>query len=255
VLLVLMLLLVLLAAIGLGPERPGSLGPAPTPPHFEAAVSDSVALASPSQAALVGRGVAVPKAQGSSGPNAPAVAAEGENEGGGALAVSTGQAIAVAEPRHPQAPAAQTPAPAPEAQPVSAPVPEPAAAPLVPAAPSSSGAGGGQGGPIRAGVEPEPVCEGDEYTITAVYLGEGEGEEGPRLEIVLRREAADGTSEELRLEGGLADVQSLVVKLSGEGGCVSVQIEASEGGEAAPPVVEAGLEEAPLDEPAEPPLP
>jgi len=223
-----MLLLVLLAAIGLGPERPGSLGPAPTPPHFEAAVADSVALAAP-RVALVARGVAASKAQRSAGPTAHRV----EGKAGGTLAVSPAQAVAVVEPAPPQAAAPQVPASTPEAQPVSASAPEPPPTPSVPAAPSPGGASNGHGAPIVAGVEPEPVCEGDEYSISAVFLGEEEGEEGPRLEIVLLRHGSDGSSEELRLEGDLADVQSLIVKLSGEGGCVTVQIESSADGEAA----------------------
>ncbi len=220
-----MALLVLLATIGLGPERPGSLGPTPTPPRFEAGVADSVALAPlSSRAARVARGVAVSEPQRSAGPIANRV----EDETGGALAVSPAQAVAIAEPTSPQAPV-----PAPGAQPVSAPAPEPAPVPVVAASPSPPGDGGGSsgGGPITAGIEPEPVCEGDEYTITAVFLGEGEGGEGPRLEIILRRQGSDGSSEELHLEGDLADVQSLVVKLTGEGGCVSVEIQSSEDGE------------------------
>jgi hypothetical protein len=251
--LVLMLLLVLLAAIGLGPERPGSLGPAPTPPRFEAAVADSVALAPLSpRVALVAHGVAVSKAQRSAGPIAHQVG----DETGGALAVSPAQAVAIAEPTSPQAPV-----PVPEAQPVSAPAPElvatpePASAPVVATSPSPSGdRGGSGGGPISAGVEPEPVCEGDEYTITAVFLDEGEEGDGPRLEIILQRRGSDGSSEELRLEGDLADVQSLVVKLSGEGGCVTVEIQSSED-ETVPPEVEAGLEAASSGDSPEPPLP
>lgn len=231
VMLGLMVLLVLLAAIGLGPERPGSLGPVPTPPHFEARVGDSVALAAGHRTAFVARGVAVSEVQRSPAPSAR----RPESETEAVPTVAPAQAVAVAGPTQPQAPA-----PAPAAQPVSvpAPAPEAAPAPVVTAALGPSGGSSGEGGPIAAGVEPKPVCEGDEYTITLTVKGEETAEEPPLLEILLARRGQDGSSDELLLEGSLADARSLIGQLLAEGSCVEVELIPAPGEVAAPEMSE-----------------
>jgi hypothetical protein len=220
-------LLVLLAAIGLGPGQSQSLGPLPAPPRFEAAVGDSLALRSP-RAAFVARGVVAKGRQ----PARP-IARHGDG-GGPEAAVAPSRAVAVVGGGESAPVPAPAPAPIPVVVPVETPAQSPSSAPVA-TAPSSGGSGAVAGGPIAASVEPEPVCEGDEYTITATVIDGEEDEEGEgaRLEIVLLRQGSDGSSEELRLEGDLEDLESLVVKLNGEGGCVSVQIQSSGEGEAA----------------------
>src|SRR5690349_10089530 len=106
-----MLALVLLAAIGLGPESPRSLGPMPTPPNFEARIGDSVALAAP-QLASVGRGVAVRGTRISAA--RPVSMSTGGAGAGGALAVAPAQVAGPGAP--PSVPAAGN-QPTPETQP------------------------------------------------------------------------------------------------------------------------------------------
>jgi hypothetical protein len=217
--LALMMLLVLLAAIGLGPDDSGSLGPVPKPPHLEAAIGDSVPLASP-KVAFVARGVVASGKPRSAHPRPAAPPDRSSQNGSGtALAVAPAQAVAVAAP----APAEPTP---PAAQPVSAPPPEPA--PALATTPSPSGTGGGQGGPVAAGGPSIESCEGDEYLITIALAPEAEGEEAS-VEIVLEKFNEDGSTEELHLEGDLLDAQSLALQLSSEGNCVLVEAAAPEG--------------------------
>ena len=217
-----MMLLVLLAAIGLGPDDSGSLGPVPNPPRIEAAVGDSVPLAAP-RVALVGQGVvASGKPQAAQPRPAASPARATENESSGALAVAPAEAVAVAAP----APAEPN-APAPAAQPVPAPPSEPA--PALATTPGPSGGTGGQGGPVAAGGPSIESCEGDEYLITIALAPATEEGEEASVEIVLKKFSEDGSVEELRLEGDLLDAQSLALQLTSEGNCVLLEAAAPEG--------------------------
>lgn len=71
-------------------------------------------------------------------------------------------------------------------------------------------------------------CEGDEYVITIALDPEAsEEEEEPAVEIVLTKLNEDGSVEELQLEGDLLDAQSLALKLTSEGNCVSLEADAA----------------------------
>lgn len=222
-----MALLVLLATIGLGPEEPRSLGPTPAPPAFDAGVGDAVALP-PGQVAAVGQAAVAPR-----GAEPTSSVASRPSEGDSpeaAPAVAPGRAVAVAE--GPSSPAPEsgtgTEVPSDGATAVEAP-PEGTSVPV--AAPPSADPGGGPGRPIPSGGPIIESCDGDEYVITIVIDPEApEGEEA-QVEIVLKRFNADGTVDELALEGDVLDAQNLALQLSSEGNCVSLEAgTATEGG-------------------------
>ncbi len=229
VVLALMLVLLLLAAIGFGPERPRSLGPIPAPPHFEASVGGSQALAP--RLASVAQGVAAPVTRLSSAQSR--AARTGGEDAGAALAVAPAQAVDAVGAGPPGANH-----PAPEAQPVPAPVAQPAPAPVATTAPSPSGAGtesseaGGGGGPIAAGVTPPAeegeevgACEGTEYTVTVAFDVEAIFGGAEDATITLRRVGSDGSETELQAEGGLDDLNALLEQFAAEGECVTVVVE------------------------------
>jgi hypothetical protein len=93
------------------------------------------------------------------------------------------------------------------------------------ATPAGTG-GSAPKGPITAGVTPPVLdgCEGDEYVITITFLDEESTAEEAPVEIVLERLNADGTTDELQLEGDLGDARALASTLEGEGSCVEVEI-------------------------------
>jgi hypothetical protein len=219
-LLALMLLLVLLAAIGLRPGGPNSLGPVPEPPRFEAAVGGAQPLRSPGRARLADRVVApgIRLARPVSRPGARQTEGGG---GGSALAVAPAQAVeAAGAPPVSVPPVTTAPAPA-EAQPVAVPLSTPTTPPVVAGA-------GAPGGPVTAGVvppeEPAEACEGVEYTVTVAFDVEtlfG----GSDSEILLRRVGSDGSEIELQAEGGLEDLNALLEQFAAEGECVTVEVE------------------------------
>lgn len=137
-------------------------------------------------------------------------------------------------------------------------------------APAPSG-GGSTGHPVAAGGPTLESCEGDEYVITIALSPEGaEGEEAS-VEIVLQRFNADGSVDELQLEGSILDARSLALQLSSEGNCVLLEA-GTAAGEDAPsdgtttwevpsegpsspvpdPVSEEAVEDPRTDAPAEP---
>lgn|GEM_PF-5419683 len=219
-LLALMLLLVLLAAIGLTPGGPSSLGPVPEPPRFEAAVGGAQPLRSPGKARLADRVVApgIRPAQPVSRPAAR------QTEGGGgasALAVAPAQAVeAAGAPPASAPPSTAAPEPA-EAQPVATPPSTPATPPVVAGA-------GTPGGPVTAGVVPPEeaaeACEGVEYTVTVSFDVETIFNDTDS-EILLRRVGSDGSEIELQAEGGLDDLNALLAQFAAEGECVTVEVE------------------------------
>jgi hypothetical protein len=178
-------------------------------------------------------GVAAARVAPSSSPGAvaAAVTAPPRNAPQPELAVSTARAVgdSTAIPvSAPPAEAPAAPAPAPNAAP-----PVPVAAPAPAAAPTPPLLGGGSGGPVPSGgpeFEPEPACEGDEYTVTIGYGSDAVGEEFP-VQILVARLEDDGSVSELHLEGDLGDAEALIEQLSQEGNCVEVVFE---------PVPEAG---------------
>jgi len=107
---------------------------------------------------------------------------------------------------------------------------------------------------VPAGGKPPLLesCVGDEYVIAVTFLDEESTAEEALVEIVVERLAEDGTTDELRLEGGLDDTRALAATLEAEGGCVRVEIAQpeAEGAEAE----EAGASEE-VVEPGEPPVP
>lgn len=224
-----MLLLVLLAAIGLGPDDSGSLGPMPAPPHLEAAVGGSKPLGEPRVAKVaqsaIAPGTRVSVAAGSVARGDHQVQAERRNSDS---AVAPAEAIAVAAPTpQPESDAgAGDQVPSGGATDGEAP-PEgtssPAAAPL-------PGTEGGSGGPVAAGGGPViESCEGDEYVITIALNPEASEEGESSVEIVLTKFNDDGSTEELRLEGDLLDAQSLALQLSSEGNCVKLEADPGSG--------------------------
>ncbi len=207
--------------MGLKPWEADSVEPHLSLPSFEAAVGDSVALPSGPVALVADAAVAPGRAE-----PVKVTARPSEAEGAGAvLAVAPARAIAVAAvPHSPANPAPESGAgdevPSVGATDVEAPTEgtsSPVATPVTPG-------GGTPGGPITAG--PGPVlesCDGDEYVITIVIDPETpEGEEA-EVEIVLKRVSADGTIDELTLEGDVLDAQRLALQLSSEGNCVVVE--------------------------------
>lgn len=261
--LALMLSLVLLAAIGLGPGGSRSLGPLPTPPHYEAAVGDGVGL---------GGGPTLAVGAARTAPSGPGVASgRVATDGGGvgtggtspALAVSPAQAVKVAT----SLPVSTPPAPEPaEAQPVAA-VPEPVGSPPSAVTTPPVGGTGNPAGPISAGVvppeEPAPACEGTEYSVTVAFDVEAIVGGAEDAEITMRRVGSDGSEVELQLQGGIADLRALLAQFAAEGPCVSVTIEPlgddDDGAEAEAPEAGSTAPEAPaLAEPepeAEPATP
>lgn len=226
-LLALMLLLVLLAAIGLGPGKPGSLGPLPTPPHFDAAVGNGIA-ADREPALAVGGAQVAPSG---SGVTAARVVADGDGPAAGgtspASAVAPARAVQVAVKAPGPTPAGPAPQSA-EAQPVAA-VPAPAASPPSAVVSPVPAGGGTPSGPISAGVippeEPAEACEGTEYAVAVAFDVEAIFGGAEDAEIVLRRVGSDGSEVELRMQGGIADLNALLGQFAAEGPCVTVVVE------------------------------
>lgn len=226
--------------VGLKPWEGDSVEPrlALPIPGLEAAVDEAVALP-PGPVAVVADATVVP-VDAASASTLAGRPSEGDTPEA-VPAVAPARAVAVAAP--------STPAPAPEsatgeeapsggASPVVAP-PEGASSPV--STPPETG-GGSPGRPIPAGGPIIESCDGDEYVITIVIDPEVPvGEEG-QVEIVLKRFNADGTSDELTLEGDVLDAQNLALQLSSEGNCVVV--------EAAPPEEEDGEGETAGEDPA-----
>lgn len=216
-----MLLLVLLAAIGLGPAAPSSLGPVPEPPHFEAAVGHAQPLRS-QRAELAADRVVAPGARRVGRSVARPTGSEGEP----ALAVAPAQTVAVAAgPAVPVSPApeggaGEEVAGMPDAGAPAGGTPSPVSTPL-------PGSEGEPAGPTIAGVEIES-CEGDEYLITIALAPQAKGAE-ESVEIVLTRFNADGSVDELHLEGDLLDAQNLALQLNSEGDCVAIEASTPEG--------------------------
>lgn len=204
--------------MGLKPWEADSVEPRLFLPSFEAAVGDSVALPA-GPVALVADAAAAP------GRSKPVEGAARPSEAEStpvALAVAPARAIAVAAvPHSPTTPApesgAGTEVPSVGATDVEAP-PEGTSVPATtPVAPG----GGTPGGPITAGPVLES-CDGDEYVITILLAPETEEGEAS-VEIILKRVSADGTVDELTLEGDVLDAQRLALKLSSEGNCVVIE--------------------------------
>jgi hypothetical protein len=169
-----------------------------------------------------------------------------------------GPLLAVAPARAVQIAAADpVPSPVPVVpQPVATPVPSPAPAaspaPVPAASTPVAGVPGSGEGPIRSGVEPPPVCEGDEYLVIVYYeVDEVSGEQIP-VELLIRRTEVDGEVSELSVEGDLSGYRELIEALTDEPECLVVEYEPA-GEEEAPEAPEA-----PVVEPAatlEPALP
>ncbi len=238
-----MLLLVLLAAIGLGPGGAGSLGPLPKPPRFEAAVGDGAAVGR-GPALAVGTAHVAPAGQGVASAERVGVPAGGGTEP--ALAVTGARAVQVA-PASPIATLPQAPEPvAPESvesQPVAAapqtsePHSSPATSPVVAGVGTPSG-------PVAAGIvpsgepeeaeepggadeveEPETICEGVEYTVTVAFDVEAIFSGSEDAEILLHRAGSDGSEIELQAQGGIEDLNALLEQFASEGDCVTVEVE------------------------------
>jgi hypothetical protein len=99
---------------------------------------------------------------------------------------------------------------------------------------------------VTAGVKPPPVlesCAGDEYVITVTFLDEEStaptAAEGS-VEIVLTRLNEGGATDELQLEGDLADAHALASTLEAEGDCVKFEIAQPEAEEGAAEIPETG---------------
>jgi hypothetical protein len=105
-------------------------------------------------------------------------------------------------------------------------------------------------GPVNSGVDegyvPPQACEGDEYTVIVTYeIDAVTGEQLP-TEIVIRQIAADGSVNELQLEGDLSGYRDLIAALEADGSCVEVEyVPLAEGEESAGEAPEApeGAEE------------
>jgi hypothetical protein len=222
----------LIALLGLKPWEPEESVPRLEPPALEIGVGESVPLPTVSPAvAVVQAAVAPGRAALVDSASARPQGHQGGQGGGDATpAVSVGRAVAVAAPATPSpAPGPAPPSPAPEAQPVAPAGPEVASAPV----PTPTPEPGSQGGPVRAGTPGSPEgesCEGDEYVLTITFPDDEEAATGPFAEtsdespvkIVLQRIAADGSVDELELEGDLGDARSLVLELTSEGACVQI---------------------------------
>jgi hypothetical protein len=216
--------------MGLKPWEADSVEPRLSLPSFEAAVGDSVALPS-GGVSLVADAAVAPK-----GARGAALVARRPREGDSADATPTvglARAVPVTVPAAPL-PSPESGAggegPSAGASPVVAP-PEGASPPAT--TPVSDG-GSHPEGPITAG--PGPVlesCDGDEYVITIVIDPETAEDVEAEVEIVLKRVSADGTVEELTLEGDVLDAQRLALQLSSEGNCVVLEA-AAPGEEASP---------------------
>lgn len=189
-------------------------------PGLGAGVDEAIALSPTGPGGVAAARVAP---SGSSPTVAAAIAAPAPSTPQPVLAVSAGRAVSGSTAVPVPAPPAKTPAPAPA--PVAA-VPEPAPVPAPPPAPPVlAGVGGGTGGPITSGgpaFEPEPACEGDEYTVTISYEAGAVLEEGLPVQILVERLEDDGSVSELQLEGDLSDAEALIESLGGEGDCVEV---------------------------------
>jgi hypothetical protein len=230
---VLLAVTLMLGALGLFSSRPWettSLAPSvAVEPGLGAALGESVEVVPAGGPGIAAVHVAGGVAAGLAAEPVAVSKPEGDSSGP-LLAVAAGRAVAQSR----VAPAPSTPpeppvAPAPEAQPVVA-VPQPAAAapPATTAPPvvasTGSGAPGTSGVVIPGGgAEYPPACEGDEYTFTVTPKAEDPLSEESALDILVQRSARDGSESELRLEGDLGDVRSLVSLLISEGNCVDVQ--------------------------------
>jgi hypothetical protein len=217
----------------LKPWEPQESVPRLEPPAFNAAVGDAVALPPVAPAvAVVEAAVAPGRAALVSDADDAGARPQSARHGEGALAVAPARAVAVSTPVPPSSAPHPVPAsPAPAAQPVAPPEPELASAP----APGATPEAGTPGGPVRAGtpyIPEDEGCEGDEYVLTITLLegeepSEGAWEETPDevpVTILLERIDADGSVEEIELEGDLGDARSLVLQLTSEGGCVQVAV-------------------------------
>jgi hypothetical protein len=229
----------------------GALGLFSTRPWETTSVVPSLAV-SPGLGAALGDSVEVVPAGGPQvasarvapeGPSAQVaapvvVSGPDADRGSSLLAVSPGRAVERSEATNPASPAPSGPpsSPAPAAQPVAA-APEPAPAPVVPVAAPAPPlvASTGSRGPATSGVivpgeevEPAPSCEGDEYLFTVTPESAEAISEESELDIVIQRFATDGSESELRVEGHLSDVRSLVALLLSEGNCVRVVFESAE---------------------------
>lgn len=223
--------------VGLKPWEEDSVEPrlALPIPGFEAAVGDAVALPSAPVAVVADATVAPVGAASAS------MVARQPSEGDSpeaVPAVAPAQAVAVAAP--------STPAPTPDSgtgdeapSGGASPVVAPTEGPSSPVATPPETGGGSPGRPIPSGGPIIESCDGDEYVITIVIDPESAGEEEAQVEIVLKRFNADGTVDELELEGDVLDAQNLALQLSSEGNCVTVEAAAPEDEEE-----EAGEEEA-----------
>lgn len=223
----LMLMLVLLAAVVLGPGDSGSLGPVPSPPPLEAGVGGSESLGSARGGPGVAQRVVAP---GSVAVAGGSIAATGRpTESGrpsGAPAVSQARTVAIAAPTPVGSPAPETgggagdevPSDETTAGEVS---PEGTSSPATTPLPGSEG--GSPGRPVAAGGPSIESCEGDEYVIVIALDPEASDEDDQGVKIVLTKLNEDGSVEELQLEGSLLDAQSLALKLTSEGNCVSLE--------------------------------
>lgn len=225
-------MLALIALLGLKPWAADSVEPRLQLPVFEAAVGESIAFP-PERGAFVADAAVAP-----SGAKQVKAAAERPSEAEGpstALAVAPARLVAVAEVPSSPAPEPAEPGnevPSDGATDVEAP-PEGTSLPV--SAPETPDGGGP--GPVPSRGPVLESCEGDEYVITIVLVpGAGESEEvEASVEIVLRLFNADGSVEELQLEGSTLDAENLALQLSSEGNCVYLEADAG------------GAEEAPSD--------
>lgn len=218
--------------MGLKPWEANSVGPHLGPLGFEMAVGDSVALPSAPVAFVADAAVAPGKAKLVAGSVA-------RQDGGGHaesdLGVGPARVVAVSagEPAPTPIPIPATPSP--EALPVTAPAPEavPATGPI---AATGEGAPGSPGGPITSGVGGfEEGCEGDEYMLTIGFTGEEPASVESPVEILLQHFNADGSVDELELQGKLQDFQDLLAQLTSEGNCVEVKFVPADPAESALP--------------------
>jgi hypothetical protein len=223
--------------MGLKPWEADSVEPHLGPLGFEMAVGDSVALPAVPAAFVADAAVAPGKAK----LVAESVAKRdrGGHHADGGLAVAPARAVAVSvgQPAPAPTPTPAPASPAPEAQPVATPVPEAAPGPATgPIAAAGEGAPSTPGGPVTSGgggVEED--CGGDEYLLTISFSGEEPTTAESPVEILLQRFNADGSVEELELEGDLFDAQGLLAQLTSEGNCVEVEIVPAEPAEPVSP--------------------
>jgi len=233
-LLALLLVLALAALASVHPWQTETRGPRlSVAPDLGAELGDAVAVAHPKP--QQGPAVALASAEPAIPVSSVSTRHAGEQVGlEPAVAVAAPEAPGPAQPA-PAAPVVAEPAPPAEQPIAAAPAPAPPAA--VPAPPDTSGSGSpppiSAGGPEPA---PEETCEGDEYEVTVRVLSETDESGEVKVEIVIRR-VGDEEEEEVRLEGGLADVRELLDLIASEGDCVTVVFESAPPTEAPEPVL------------------